>query len=154
MLTLVTEQPTKHSIKDSPISYQFADMLSQHSWSCFCVFTTFYPLGSKTSRKLMDRMFDDIASRVGYQPKMFWVAERAPRKDNFHLHALVQLDMPQDLACELVEQSWKRVSKAGSYMKRNASWVKPFEYERNCGSHYVSKQLNNRKEEIDWDFLF
>jgi len=154
MLELVTEQPTRHSIKDSPISYHFAAMLSQHSWSCFCVFTTYYPLRSDRARTLMNQMFYDLTLTLGYSPKLFWVAEKAPRKDNFHLHALVELDMPQDIACEIVEQSWKRVSKAGSYMKRNASWVKPFEYERNCGSHYVSKQLNHRKEEIDWDFVF
>jgi len=70
---------------------EYANWLNSFKWTHFITLTTQYELTLKSSRRLAER-FHSKLKQHGFEPILFWVAEKYENKDGYHIHALLKLN--------------------------------------------------------------
>ncbi len=70
---------------------EYAHWLNSFKWTHFVTLTTQYELTLKSSRRLAERFHAKLKEH-GFEPILFWVAEKYENKDGYHIHALLKLN--------------------------------------------------------------
>lgn len=139
----------------------YADWLQKFKFTHFVTLTTPYTLTTNSARRLVQRWFDKL-QKHGYQPTIFWVAEKFECKDGYHIHLLLKVNkkvLPHHefvFLCELYQicagtSKYKNVD--GKYTRQ---WsridIKAFNPKMDAGGYvtkYVTKENANKFAEYD-----
>ena len=73
----------------------YAEWLESQEWSHWCTFTTKYELTLKSARRLMQRYFEGMR-KDGFNPTLFWVAEKFELRDSWHTHGMLKCNLKAD----------------------------------------------------------
>ena len=120
-------------------------------WHADGTFTTQYFMSKKSARRLIENLHQVVQRKIGnLQLTTYWVAERGPFADDYHLHALFSADTKPDNLIAIIEDAWLKVSRTKRVQSENRFTVDPFEKGDGACS-YLTKQLSMR--EVDYDFI-
>jgi len=71
---------------------EYAEWLETFEWSHWCTFTTAYELSLKSARRLMEGYHKGMRAN-GFEPTLFWVAEKFELRDGWHTHGLLKTNL-------------------------------------------------------------
>ena len=80
--------------------------------------------------------------------KIFWVAEPASYKNDYHVHALIKIDESELQIKDSLTQAWHAVSPPSGYRQHNLLDVQKYEPSKG-GRYYIAKHI--QKDNIDYD---
>lgn len=140
----------KQSVDKNLLKRTWGKFLNEKPWSAFCTFTTYYKLSLNNARRKMDEMNRKLHHMTDKSISIFWVAEPFAYKNEYHIHALIYIDLPFELVQSMVKQAWKSVSYVSGYKKQNIMTIEAYDPLRGA-NFYVAKQLG--QENIDFDII-
>ena len=123
-------------------------------WTYKVTLTTKYTLSSRAARRMMERLFNRLKSKVFNQERilMYWVAEKYKLKDGQHLHMLLQVPKGYKKGVEkMINNAYQIISAAYRNREYYRTDIQRFNPNSN-GAKYFAKDL--WKIATDFDILY
>jgi hypothetical protein len=142
----------------------YVEWLNSFEFTHFVTLTTRYELTLKSSRRLIER-FHSKLKKHGFNPLIFWVAEKYEIKDGYHIHALMKLNRKIDKhEFRFITELYQIVAGTSSCNGENGNlkfneWsridLQKYDPRRKAGL-YVSKYVlkENNSINAEYDILF
>lgn len=137
-----------YSIREKQLLNGWGELIDTINWTVFCTFTTNYRLTKNSARVKMTNLSEYLSGKHQVSFRIFWVAEPFAGKDNYHIHALIKIDVPDNHHKQSLTEAWHQVSHPAGYKKHNLVAVEKYQPTKGA-RYYVAKHL--QKGNVDYD---